>query len=149
MENLPEEPEKQIENPICFDCPSCKASVTSDYNNTLYVRYEKERYFNHLRVLCEEDGFTAIIWVEDKEDEEYANQYMLYQPEGGYCDDEDIIEMKNERDEIEPVAVYELTPRQEKLVEFLGHVLANTPDEQILQELSEPAPKPTLPNKWI
>lgn len=151
------EPNK-IEKPLKFKCGGCGKYKQTEYHNTLYYYYERETNKNHIRTVCDETGFVNMGVVDFRSEQQlnWAEQFIKYTEldEDGnevlpqYCEEEEINELIDHYFGVEEIPQYEVTGSQEKKIAFLRHELGRLSSEEVMNELQEPMPRPTLPRRW-
>lgn len=154
---------REIEEPIHFKCGGCQKGMKTTYENTLYVEYENQPWFNHIRSKCEDDNFTSIISYKDilSTDDEWemedvhiwASQFEPMLDKDGqtlkYCEDDKFIEFFRQQNGIQDIQAHQLSPGHEVRIRRFGDILLNMPDKDIMAEFELPQPPRTLPGRWI
>ena len=126
-----QEPSKEVErtivNPIHGKCPECQGHILSTYSNTVVFRWEKQPWFDFVRIACQHDDGFVYTWgkeANEKLGENWTEQFIIFSdPEHPYCDDESIIARRKEDLGIVDIEPVELSERSLEHIKHIGEFL--------------------------
>lgn len=131
--------------PMFNKCAGCDRKYQLTGYNSVVFNYAKQE-IAYVFCACKKCGASAKLFC-DADTVKASKAHGIEVIEDDWTDDETYQQWLEVRG-IELPEEYELTDRHERLIEKLGQTLTNMPDEMILDELSDPAPPQTMPNKW-
>lgn len=125
MSELSPEENHEIKHPFTYQCPECNTNVKSAWNNTVNVKYTKQPWFNHIRLVCDSGDYVGIMWYDQQEGvPECAEQFMSMTDD--YCDDTNLHELRIAFTGATTPEVQEFSDRKERFIEHWGEFLQAT-----------------------
>lgn len=131
---------------IKCDNAKCKKQIPLTTANTVLFLYEQQVWFSWIMATCE-CSEEHRIFIEPDAVRQIITESICGIVHEQFAPDE-IVANYEATFKVSMPKFYQLLPRHEDEVTHFAEVLANCPDDLLMDCLTEPPPKSTMPLRW-